>query len=182
MKKFLKWTLIIVAGLAIVLFGVFKFMQYKTKQASPESVAEYSTGGKKITVGYSRPSKKGRVIFDSLVAYGKVWRTGANEATTFTTETDLEIDGKPLPKGEYTLWTIPEKDEWTVIFNNKQYGWGVNFDGEAAREAEADVLQVKVPVENLENTVEQFTISFQDDTALNMVLAWDKTKVAVPIK
>lgn len=182
MKKFVKWTLIIVAGLAVILFGLFKFMQYQTKKASPEEVVEYSGNNKKITVVYNRPSKKGRTIFGGLVAYDKVWRTGANEATTFTTEQDLQIDGKSLPSGKYTLWTIPGKDEWTVIFNKKDYGWGVNFDGEASRDPQADVLQVTSSVQNLDKSVELFTISFEESPSLKMSLAWDQTKVSVPIQ
>lgn len=182
MKKFLKWAAIVVVSLVVILFGLAKYMGHQTKKASPEATVEYSKNGKKISVFYCRPSKKGRVIFDSLVPYGQVWRTGANEATTFETGTDLEIGGKLLKAGKYTLWTIPNKEEWTVILNSKQYSWGLNFDGTSPREPEADVLQVKVPVEELPATVEMFTISFEDAVALNMVLAWDKTKVAVPIK
>ncbi|MFL5730046.1 MAG: DUF2911 domain-containing protein [Cytophagaceae bacterium] len=183
MKKFLKWTAIIVGSLAVILFVFAKVMKSRTKKASPEVTAEYKKNGKDISVFYCSPSKKGRVIFDSLVPYGKAWRTGANEATTFTTGTELNIGGKALPAGKYTLWTIPEKNEWTVILNSKQYDWGVkNFQGDASREPEADVLQVKVPVQTLEAPQEQFSITFPDSDSLMMVLAWDKVKVAVPIK
>jgi hypothetical protein len=182
MKKFFKWAAIIIGVLIVVLFIAFKFMQSQTKKASPEQTVEYKKDGKEITVFYCRPYKNGREIFGGLVPYGQVWRTGANEASTFKTNKDLNIGGKTLPAGKYTLWTIPEKEEWTVIFNGKQYGWGVTFGGVAAREASEDVLQVKVPVQETNDTIEQFTISFADSTDLNMVLAWDKTKIAVPIK
>jgi hypothetical protein len=115
-----------------------------------------------------------------LEPYGKVWRTGANEATTFTTNKDLTIGGKNLPAGKYTLWTIPNKEKWTVIFNSKMYSWGVSFGG-ASREAAADVLQVEVPVETLPAVQEQFLISF-DEAVPAMVLAWDMTKITVPLK
>lgn len=182
MKKFLKWTAIVVVVLAVVLVGGYKFMQAQTKKASPEATAAYSKNGKDLSVFYCTPSKKGREIFGGLVPYGEVWRTGANEATTFTTNTDLRIDGKTLAAGTYTLWTIPNKDEWTVIWNTKEYGWGVGFNGQAPREPEADALQVKVPVQNLEAPVELFTIAFEEDDALALVMAWDKTKIAVPIE
>jgi hypothetical protein len=182
MKKILKWTAIVVISLIVLLFGVFKFMQFQTKKASPEATVEYKKDGKELSVFYCRPSKKGREIFGGLVPYGKVWRTGANEATTFTTNKDLQIDGKTLAAGKYTLWTIPDKNEWTVIWNNKQYGWGVNFNTLPAREAEADVFQVKVPGQSLSTPMELFTISFEDKDSLNLVLAWDKTMVSVPIK
>lgn len=181
MKKALKWTGIVVGVLVVLLFVAFKVIQFNTKKASPEATVEYKRDGTEISVFYNRPSKKGREIFGGLEPYGKVWRTGANEATTFTTNKDLTISGKSLPAGKYTLWTIPEKDTWTVIFNGKQYGWGVDFSQKASREPEADVLQVQIPTETLTSPLEQFTISF-DETAPAMVLAWDRTKVAVPLK
>lgn len=182
MKKFLKWATIVIVVLGVVLFGAYKFMQAQTKKASPETTAIYSENGKELTVFYCAPSKKGREIFGGLVPYGEVWRTGANEATTFTTNKDLQIDGKILPAGKYTLWTIPEKDAWTIIWNDKQYGWGVDFSNKALREPEADALQVKVPVQITDSPVELFTISFEESDNLALVFAWDKTKVAVPIE
>lgn len=182
MKKFLKWTAIVVVVLAAVLFGAFKFMQFQTKKASPEVTATFSKGDTDLSVFYCAPSKKGRDVFGTLVPYGEVWRTGANEATTFTSNKDLLIDGETLPAGTYTLWTIPNEKEWTVIWNKKQYGWGVDFDSQALREPEYDALQVKVPVQNLDTPVEQFSISFEEDGPLALLLAWDKTKIAVPME
>lgn len=181
MKKILKWVGIVVGVLAVVLLIAFKFLQANTKKASPEATVEYKKDGTEISVFYCQPSKKGRDIFGGLIPYGTVWRTGANEATTFTTNKDLTISGKTLPAGKYTLWTIPQKDKWSVIFNSKMYDWGVSFGGVASREAAADVLQVEVPVEALGAVQEQFQISFDEATPA-MVLAWDKTKVAVPLK
>lgn len=178
MNKTLKRILTIIGILAVVLFIAFKFMQYNTKKASPEETVNYKNG--EISIKYSRPSKKGREIFGALVPYGQVWRTGANEATTFDTKKDLTIGGKVLPAGHYTLWTIPEKDSWTVIFNKKDYMWGVGSDG-ASREADGDVLQVVVPVQSTDGLVEKFEISFSETPAFALVLAWDKTKVVVPI-
>lgn len=181
MKKILKWTAIVVGALVAILFIAFKFIQSNTKKHSPEAIVEYKKDGTEVSVVYSRPYKKGREIFGGLVPFGKVWRTGANEATTFTTNKDLIIGGKTLPAGKYTLWTIPEKDHWTIIFNSKMYGWGVDFNTEASREADGDVAQAQVPVEVLAESLEQFTISF-DEANTTMVLAWDKTKVSVSLK
>lgn len=181
MKKILKWTGIVVGVLAVVLFAAFKYLQANTKKASPEVTVEYKKNDTKISVFYCSPSKKGRDIFGGLIPYGTVWRTGANEATTFTTAKDLTIGGKTLPAGKYTLWTIPNKDRWTVIFNSKMYDWGVSLGGVASRDAAADVLQVEVSSETLSAVQEQFQISF-DEAVPAMVLAWDKTKVAVPFK
>lgn len=182
MKKFLKWTAIVVVALVVLLFGAFKIMQSQTKKASPEATVAYVKNGKELSVFYCQPAKKGREIFGGLVPYGEVWRTGANEATTFTTNTDLQINGQILPAGKYTLWTIPGQDEWTVIWNTKHYGWGVSFGNKASREPEADALQVKVPVRNLDTPVETFTIDFDESEALAMVMAWDQTSVVVPIQ
>lgn len=181
MKKFLKWTGVVVGVLAVVLFIAFKFLQANTKKASPEMVADYKKGGTEISVFYCSPSKKGREIFGGLIPYGTVWRTGANEATTFTTNKALTIGGKTLPAGKYTLWTIPNKDQWSVIFNSKMYGWGVSLKGIASREADADVLQIDVPVETLSASQEQFSITFDEATPA-MNLAWDMTKVSVPFQ
>lgn len=182
MPKFLKWTLIGLAGLAVVLFIAFKVLQTQTKKHSPEDTVTHVQGDTELMVFYNRPSKKGRVIFGDLVPYGEVWRTGANEATTFTTTQDIEFGGKNLPAGSYTLWTIPGQEEWTVIINSKQYSWGVNFQSQASREAESDVLQVTVPVQRLSTPVEQFTIDFEKDAGSTaLVLMWDDTRIAVPL-
>src|SRR5690606_40445001 len=103
MKKFLKWTAVVVVVLVAVLFGAFKFMQFQTKKASPENTAIYSKAGTELSVFYCAPSKKEREIFGALIPYGQVWRTGANEATTSTSNKDLKIDGNTLPAGKYTL-------------------------------------------------------------------------------
>jgi hypothetical protein len=182
MNKKIKWVLIILVSLALLIGLVFKFMQYETKKASPEANVSYTKDGKDLSVFYCRPYKKSRVIFGLLVPYNKVWRTGANEATTFSTATEIEIGGKKLPAGKYTLWTIPGKEGWTIIFNKKQYGWGISYGGEASREAEYDALEIRVPVQHIPETKEQFTISFDDTDDLQMLLEWDQTRVAVPIK
>ena len=184
MKKILKWTLIVVVSLVVLLGALFAYVDHQNRTKSPSGTAVYDKNGTKITVEYSRPSKRDRVIFGGLVPYGVVWRTGANEATTFETNKALTIGGKTLPAGKYTLWSIPEKDKWTVIWNGKQYGWGVKspFDQTASREPEADVLQVQVAPQEGNDVVEQFTISFDETSGLALVIAWDKTKVAVPLQ
>jgi hypothetical protein len=181
MNKYLKWTLLVVGGLVLIGFIGFQVMTTNTKKASPEQTVVLDNGGKHIEIYYNRPSKKGRDIFGGLVPYGEVWRTGANEATTFKTKTELIIGGKLLPAGEYTLWTIPERDKWTVVFNTKQYDWGVNWDGTSIHEPEADVLKVEVSPESVSEPVEMFTISF-DQSVPAMEMAWDKTKISVPLK
>ena len=118
-----------------------------------------------------------------MVPYKQVWRTGANEATTFKTNKPLKINNDSLPAGKYTLWTIPNDTTWQVMFNKKQYSWGVNTEMKPMREPEFDIININVPVEIINKTVEQFTIGF-DNTLDNIALtmAWDNTKIAVPLE
>ena len=180
--KILRYLLIVLVAFAVVAFAGFKYMQYETKKASPEDRVEFREGDLALSIFYNRPSKKGRDIFGGLVPYGEVWRTGANEATTFTTDKALSIDGEALPAGTYTLWTIPGPEQWTVIFNEKMYGWGVSWGAKASREPEADVLQVEVPVETQTPTEEMFTISVTGGDSLQLHLMWDQTRVSVPMQ
>ena len=182
MNKVLKITLIVIVSLVALGFGGYQYLIYKTKQQSPEQVAVYEKGTYDLEVFYNRPSKKGREIFGALVPFNEVWRTGANEATTFSTETDLTIDGKKLAAGSYTIWTIPNAASWHVIFNSKQYPWGIK-DGRPSREPEYDVLNTEVPVEYLPNVVEQFTIDFDEKDGKPVIyLSWDQTKVSIPLQ
>ena len=178
--KLLKWFLIIIGALLILAFAAFQLMKYQTKQASPESEVAYANGDLKINIDYSRPSKKDRTIFGGLVPYDTTWRTGANEATTFTTNKDLTIGGKVLPAGKYTLWTIPGPEQWTVIFNKKMYPWGVDWNTNASREAAEDAVRVEVPVEHVNNVTELFTIAFQPEP-LALTMNWDQVRVSVPL-
>ena len=134
-----------------------------------------------IKVFYNRPYKKGREIFGKLVPFGEVWRTGANEATTFETNKQLTIEGKSLPKGTYSLWTIPQEDTLTVIFNSEHGQWGINAEGKANRKPELDVLSIQVRALRQEKEFEQFTIAFNmTGEEAEMVLLWDTTLVSMP--
>lgn len=174
----LKKILIGLSVVAIILLIIFQVLKSKTKSASPEEKQTYSVGTAKVNLYYSSPSKKGREIFGGIIKYGEVWRTGANEPTTFETDKNLMIDGKKLPAGKYSLWTIPQKDNWTVIFNKEIPFWGDNTDGKAARNDKEDIIQVNVPVEKLITPQEKLSIDAQNN-ALN--ISWDMTKVSIPI-
>lgn len=180
MPKLLKGILIVAAVLAVLGYLGFGYMKSQTKKASPEEKVTFVHNGVNLVVDYSRPNKKGRVIFGELVPYGKVWRTGANEATTITIDKPIIVGGAALEAGTYTLWTIPQLDTWTVIFNAKMYPWGVNYDGEPQRDPTADVAKVEVPVEPLTSPVEQFTITVEGTPAA-LTLKWDQTQVSVPL-
>ena len=167
----------------IALAAVTRFLVNKhEKSFSPEENISFKQDKLQIHVFYNRPFKKGRAIFGQLVPYGEVWRTGANEATTFETNQDLMIDGKKLRKGKYTIWTIPTPESWTVIFNSEYGQWGIGPDGHANRDPHRDVLSVEVHSVQSEREFEQFTISFEKvGEDLEMVFIWDKTLAAVPI-
>ncbi len=182
MGRFLKWFIAIVIVLGAVLYFSFQRMKKETKKASPEETVTAVIDGANISVTYSRPSKKGRDIFGALVPYRQVWRTGANEATTFSTDKAIGFGGKSVAAGTYTLWTIPDTDQWQVILNSKEYPWGVDFNGQASRQADADVANVQASVTQLTDTVEQFTIRFDKQPDPRMVLEWDLTQVSVPIE
>lgn len=184
MNTFLKWTIIVLSVIAFGLFiYAFTFEDIFSKRASPKDTVKFELNDAKLEVFYNRPYKKGREIFGALVPYNEVWRTGANEATTFKTNKDLKIQGKLMPKGEYTLWTIPNDSVWDIIFNTKQYPWGVDAQMKPMREPQFDLMDFKVPVQELNKSVEQFTIAFDNITDdLKMTLVWDKTKIEIPME
>lgn len=186
--KILKWILGIVVLLALLIYFVgLPVLRQQTKKISPEKTALYEENALTLSVTYSSPSKKGRTIFGELVPYGSVWRTGANEPTRFTTATPLSIGGQTLAAGEYSLWTIPGKEQWTVIFNSEIADWGVTLISggrDTTRKPESDALQIIVPVEQLPEVVENFDISFVEDASDKRVilqLSWDRTRVSVPL-
>ncbi|CAM4269970.1 DUF2911 domain-containing protein [Gillisia hiemivivida] len=184
MKNSQRYTIIkiIIAVIAVVIGGVLLW-RYSTKAHSPEDSSVFSEDSLKMEVVYNRPYKKGREVFGGLVPYGEVWRTGANEATTFSTNKDVLVDGSPLKSGTYTLWTIPMQNSWKVIFNSKMYPWGINLEKKASRDPNFDVLVLEVPITKVQDTLEQFSIYFEKSNDLVLFyLAWDDIKISVPIK
>ncbi|MEM1054653.1 MAG: DUF2911 domain-containing protein [Bacteroidota bacterium] len=146
--------------------------------ASPGACAATTLGGARLVVDYGSPGVKGREIFGGLEPYGEVWRTGANEATTFTTSEDLLVNGDSLAAGTYALFTIPRETEWTVIFNSVAEQWGAFEYDESA-----DVLRVTATPAATDALIERFTISFEEaaDSRAVMTLAWANTRVPVSI-
>jgi hypothetical protein len=181
MKKFLIFSIIGVVVI-VALMAVIGYMDtVKTKSFSPEGEAVFTKDDLTIKVYYNRPYKKGREIFGELVPYNEVWRTGANEATTFETNKDITIEGKKLKAGKYSLWTIPGPESWTIVFNEEYGQWGINSKAEANRDPARDVLKVDVLAVQQSQVFEQFTISFEKTGEDGeMVLIWDKTLIAMP--
>jgi len=183
--KFFKRLLIflIVIGALFYFIGM-PLLQTQTKKHSPQKTTSYVLRGAELQVNYSSPSKKDRVIFGELVPFGKVWRTGANEPTTFTNTETVKIIDKDLPPGTYSIWTIPDKNSWKVVFNKEVPDWGVTLlsgGQKTTRDAEQDILQVEIPSRELTIPVEDFTILFEDDSQLYLNLSWDTVKIRIPI-
>ncbi|SHM86047.1 Protein of unknown function [Cyclobacterium lianum] len=155
------------------------FAQIKMPQASPGSQVMQQVGLTEMHLAYSRPGKKDRKIFGELVPFGQVWRTGANNPTTLEFDTEIEVEGQPLPAGKYALYTVPGKSAWTVIFSKNTELWGAMGYDQAD-----DALRVNVPVEKLKKPVETFTIQFAalTDTGATLQLSWDKSQVGVRIE
>jgi len=174
--------------LGLIYFVAIPYIHREAKKFSPAKTAILKLESSKLEVDYSSPSKKGRVIFGDLVPFGKIWRTGANEPTTFMTTEPIKIIDKTLPAGRYSLWTIPNQDSWRVIFNTEIPEWGVTrVDGnQTTHESKHDLISVDVPVTKLEEPVEDLSINFENDvlnqkTQFFLSLAWDTTKIMVPI-
>jgi hypothetical protein len=168
----------LIAAAAAVLAAAPALADLETPRASPNATVSQVVGVTDVTITYCRPGVKGRVIWGGLVPYGQVWRTGANEATTIAFSSDVSIDGHTLAAGTYALMTIPEKDEWTIIFNKDAKQWGA-YDYKAAD----DALRIKAKPEPAPFT-ERMTFTFPDTTndATEVALSWDKLRVAFTVK
>jgi hypothetical protein len=150
----------------------------KSKRPSPPATATCTLpDGKTINVDYSSPRVKGRKIFGELEPYGKVWRAGANEATTFVTTADLKVGGKDVPAGNYTIFAIPNPDSWTLIVSKKTGEWGLAYAGPSE-----DQARVEMKVSKLPSLVENFTIAFdKSGDGCTMRLEWETTRASVDI-
>jgi hypothetical protein len=153
--------------------------QLRTPAPSPTQTIRQDFGLSTVELSYSRPSVKGRKVFGDLVPYGKVWRTGANQATTLTFGEEVMIGDKKVPAGKYGLLTIPEKDQWTVIITKQ-----LDVTSPAAYKQDQDVVRVSAKPEFLPFSLETLTMTFDNVTANSMYLGiiWDKTMVNIPIK
>lgn len=154
--------------------------QIDMPQASPKARLETRVGLTNVAVEYSRPGLKGRgeAIFGTLIPYGEVWRTGANESTKITFSDDVEISGQELKAGSYALYTIPGRNEWTVIFSNNLGNWG-----SSGYKQEEDALRVTVAPITIPYPKETFTIDFSNYTSngAKLHISWDNTLISVPV-
>jgi len=174
-----QFAFLAVACLTLGLMAVLGSAQMdKGSRPSPAAKANcVLPDGKTITVDYSSPRAKGRKIFGELVPYGDVWRAGANEATTFVATSDVMVGGNHVAAGSYTVFTIPNKDKWTLIISKKTGEWGIPYPGK-----DQDLLRVDMKVSKLPSAVENFTIAFDkagDGCTLRM--EWETTRASVDI-
>lgn len=148
----------------------------KEARPSPNASVSQTIGTTEVTITYGRPGVKGRKIFGDLVPFNTVWRTGANESTAITFSDDVKIEGKSLKAGTYSLYTIPTKDKWTIIFNSK-LSWGTQYD------KSKDVLRIKASSKKAQK-MEQLLISFTNvtDTSAHCTLHWNKTSASFTIE
>jgi hypothetical protein len=146
-------------------------------RVSPNAAVSQTIGTTEVRITYGRPQVKGRTIFGGLVSYDEVWRTGANEATTFSVSSDVTVAGEPLSAGTYSLYTIPGQETWTLIFNNVADQWGTNYD------KSKDALRVEVAPESAPSR-EMMTFLFEEvtNTSGTCVLHWAEVRVPFEIQ
>lgn len=165
-------------SLATLLVAAVAVAQSDKKPLSPPAKAEAKLNGKNVTIDYSAPSKRGREIMGGLVPYSKVWRTGANAATSLKTETDLMIGNLHVPAGSYTLYTIPNANDWTLIVNKQTGQWGTNYD------LAQDLGRVRMKVAKVKDSVETFNIALEpakDAKSATLTMTWENTQASVPV-
>ena len=167
----------IIFVLAMMIANYVTEAQVKTPQASPKSTITQIVGLTNVEIVYSRPSAKGRDVFNNLVPFGKLWRTGANENTMITFSDDVVIDGKTLAKGKYALFTTPRADNWEIIFYSDTNNWGNPENWNETKVA----LRTTAKPEMLGRNVESFTIGINnlDNNFAHLEISWEKTLVAI---
>jgi Protein of unknown function (DUF2911) len=173
-RQIMKNHAVLVAISALALTAL-AFGQDKSQRPSPPAQAECKfADGKSITVDYSSPRAKGRKVFGGLVPFDQVWRTGANEATSFVTDAGLKVGGQSIPAGSYTIFTVPGSAKWKLIVNKKTGQWGIPYKWESEELLRTDMQLSKVPA-----PVENFTISFdQSGPTCTMKVTWENTQAA----
>jgi|SRR5208282_1551381 len=182
MKKFalIAASLLTVATLASAQMNM---AEDKSKRPSPPASAACKfSDGKAIKIDYSSPRAKGRKIFGdasekALVPYGEIWRTGANESTTFVTDANLKVGGKDVPAGSYTIFTIPKAGAWVLVISKKTGEWGTDYPGE-----KEDLVRVPMSVSKTAAPVENFTVAFdQAGSKCTLRIEWENTRASVDI-
>lgn len=160
--------------LTLTSIGAFAQQDKSTRPSPPAVVTETISNGAKITIDYSQPSLKGRTIGADIAPYGKVWRTGANEATVFETDKDIKVEGKTLAAGKYGLYSIPGENEWVIIFNKTWKQWGTRYT-----EVD-DALRVTVKPATTDATSEKMTFTIEKSGKITLL--WGNKAVAFTVQ
>jgi len=167
----------VVLSIAAFAAGGTRAQNNESRPSPPAKATCNLAGGKTITVDYSSPRMKGRKIFGELVPYGKIWRAGANEATTFVTEADVTVGGTAVPAGSYTIFTIPGEGKWTLVTSKKTGEWGTAYPG-----PDNDLARVDMKVSKLPSAVENFTIAFDPSGGgCTLRMEWETTRASVDV-
>jgi hypothetical protein len=168
---------IVILTSLLLAFTVLASCQDKKPASPPAQTQCKFSDGKTINIAYSSPRAKGRKVFGGLVPYGEVWRTGANEATTFVADGDVNVGGKDVPAGSYTIFTVPNADKWTLIINKKTGEWGIpyKYEGDELARVDMKVSSTSAPVEN-------FTIALASmGGSCTLSMSWENTQASIGI-
>ena len=158
---------------AATILSVHTFAQ---PPGSPHETVKATVGGANISIEYGRPYARGRKIMGGLVPYGRVWRTGADAATTLTTSKDLVIGGTTVPAGKITLYTLPGEDQWKLVLNKQTGQWGTEYD------QSKDLARVDLTKKTLSAPVDQLTIAIEPGSgnAGTLKISWETTELSAP--
>jgi hypothetical protein len=178
-----KKVLIGIVGIVVLLVVAYLYFNNRNRTLSPPGSETLTSGGLTVSINYSRPSVRGRVIFgteqqNALQPYGKYWRLGANESTEITFNRDVDFNGNQVKAGTYRIFAIPGPDTFEIGLNSELGKWGA-----MEPDYDLDVLRTKVPVEKTNNPVEQYTISMapQGD-GINVIFEWSDIRFFIPVK
>ncbi|APD06025.1 hypothetical protein UJ101_00478 [Flavobacteriaceae bacterium UJ101] len=168
---------IVLGAILSLLFVITNAQEFPKLDKSPHDIATYKTSRNEPTLAkvvYGRPQLKGRTMIGDKIPYGKIWRTGANEATEITFFQDVTFGGKAVKAGTYSLFTIPNEKEWTIILNSDLNTWGAYSYDE-----KKDVVRFNVPVQHVDKVLEAFSMDFEKE---NLFMGWDTIRIAIPIQ
>jgi tetratricopeptide (TPR) repeat protein len=170
--------IVLTAVACVILYSAAFSQALKVPAPSPSTTIKQDFALSSVEINYSRPGVKGRKIFGDLVPFGKVWRTGANNATVITFGDEVTIGGKKIPAGKYGLLSIPDQKQWTIIITKQ-----TDVTSASAYQESNDVVRVKADATEMAFPVESFMIAFQNvkPTSMDLMIIWDKTMVTLPI-
>lgn len=152
--------------------------QINKPSLSPKIITEQKVGLVNVRLEYGQPNKQGRAIFGELIPFNKIWRTGANSSTKISFDREIKLAQNTIPSGTYGLYTIPEKNEWTIILHKKSTLWGTR-----GYDQSNDLIRFKVPVLNINDKIETLSIHFENfnTNGGNLVISWENTKIEIPL-